>query len=52
MIVTAFEKQLDKLFSDRKLDIETDIEVLETMMAADGLIINANSHNETATAGN
>lgn len=52
MIANAFEKQLDKLFSDRKLDIETDIEVLETMMAADGLIINANSHNETATAGN
>lgn len=52
MIANAFEKQLDKLFSDRKLDIETDIEVLETMLAADGLIINANSHNETATAGN
>lgn len=52
MIANAFEKQLDKLFSDRKLDIETDIEVLETMMAADGLIINVNSHNETATAGN
>ena len=38
MIADAFEKQLDKLYSDQKLDIETDIEVLETMMAGDGLI--------------
>lgn len=38
MIADAFEKQLDNLYSDRKLDIETDIEVLETMMAGDGLI--------------
>lgn len=37
MIADAFEKQLDNLYKDRKLDIETDIEVLETMMAADGL---------------
>ena len=38
MIADAFEKQMDNLFSDKKLDIETDIEVLETMMAGDGLI--------------
>lgn len=38
MIVEAFEKQLDNLYKDHALDIETDIEVLETMMAGDGLI--------------
>ena len=37
MIADAFEKQLDNLYKDRALDIETDIDVLETMMAADGL---------------
>ena len=37
MIADAFEKQLDNLYRDRTLDIETDIEVLETMMAGDGL---------------
>ena len=37
MIADAFEKQLDNLYRDRKLDVETDIEVLETMMASDGL---------------
>lgn len=38
MIADAFEKQLDNLQKDRVLDIETDIDVLETMMASDGLI--------------
>ncbi len=37
MIALAFEKQLDKLYADEALDITTDVEVLETMMAADGL---------------
>lgn len=37
MIAQAFEKQLDKLYGDEALDITTDIQVLETMMAADGL---------------
>lgn len=37
MIAKAFEKQLDKLYGDEALDISTDIRVLETMMAADGL---------------
>ena len=37
MIATAFEKQLDALYRDNALDIETDIEVLETMIKADGL---------------
>ena len=52
MIANAFEKQLDNLFSDHKLDIETDIDVLETMMAGDGLIAGKYSRNETAQAGN
>lgn len=38
MIADAFEKQLNNLYSDQKLDIETDIEVLETMMTGDGLL--------------
>ncbi len=38
MIAVAFEKQLDNLYQDKALDIETDIDVLETMMAGDGLI--------------
>ena len=38
MIAVAFDKQLDNLYQDKTLDIETDIDVLETMMAGDGLI--------------
>ena len=36
-IVTAFERQLDSLFGSEALDISTDITVLETMMAREGL---------------
>ena len=36
-VVAAFEKQLDALFGDEALDISTDITVLETMMAREGL---------------
>ena len=36
-IVTAFEKQLDSLFGSDALDISTDISVLETMLAREGL---------------
>jgi hypothetical protein len=36
MIAVAFEKQLDALYSDSALDIETDIEVLETMVKSEG----------------
>ena len=36
-IVAAFEKQLDSLFGADALDISTDITVLETMMAREGL---------------
>ena len=37
MIASAFEKQVDNLYRDTHLDITTDIEVLETMMASEGL---------------
>ena len=37
MLIQAYEKQLDRLFHDDALDIATDIDVLETMMAGDGL---------------
>ena len=37
MIALAFEKQLDKLYAEEALDITTDVQVLETMMASDGL---------------
>lgn len=37
-IVSAFEKQLDALFGSENLDISTDITVLETMMAREGLV--------------
>ncbi len=37
MLIEAFEKQLDRLFQNDALDIATDIDVLETMMAGDGL---------------
>ena len=36
-IVQAFEKQLDSLFGAEAMDISTDITVLETMMAREGL---------------
>ena len=37
MLIAAYEKQLDRLFRNDALDIATDIDVLETMMAGDGL---------------
>lgn len=36
MLIAAYEKQLDRLFKNDALDIATDIDVLETMMAGDG----------------
>ena len=35
--ILAYEKQLDALFADQALDIETDIEVLNAMMKKEGL---------------
>ena len=46
MIATAFEKQLDALYRDSALDIETDIDVLETMISSEG-----NSGNGTPIGG-
>ena len=40
-LVTAFENQLDKLFQDDALDVSTDIEVMEKMLSADGLVGNS-----------
>ena len=37
MIAVAFERQLDSLYRHDALDIQADIDVLETMLAADGL---------------
>ena len=36
-LIEAFEKQLENIFKADALDIATDIDVLETMMAGDGL---------------
>ena len=36
MIATAFEKQLDALYKDSALDIEAEIDVLETIIKAEG----------------
>ncbi|MBQ3575314.1 MAG: 5-bromo-4-chloroindolyl phosphate hydrolysis family protein, partial [Clostridia bacterium] len=36
-LVGAYEKQLDRLFSDDALDIATEVDVLQTMMSGDGL---------------
>lgn len=40
LVITAFNKQLDKLYHDDFLDVSTDIEVLETVFKKDDLIEN------------
>lgn len=37
LIASAFEKQLDQLYKDDAADMTSDVQVLETMMAGDGL---------------
>ena len=37
MIAKAFEKQLDNLYGGQSLDIQTDIDALETILKAEGL---------------
>lgn len=37
-LIAAFEQQQDRLFRAEAMDVEADIEVLETMMAKDGLV--------------
>lgn len=36
-LIAGFEKQLDQLFGQQAMDISSDIDVLETMLAKDGL---------------
>ena len=43
-IISAIERQQDKLFQSDALDVETDISVLKTMMSADGLTGNGGLH--------
>lgn len=47
-IVLSFDKQLDSLFGDEALDISTDIKVLETMLAREGLTDEPRLKAETA----
>ena len=35
--IDAFKKQLDSLFANQALDIETDIDVMNTMLRREGL---------------
>ena len=35
--IVAYKKRLDSLFANQALDIETDIEVMNTMLAREGL---------------
>ena len=35
--IAAYRKRLDDLFADQALDIETDIDVMNTMLAREGL---------------
>ncbi len=46
MIAAAFEKQLDSLYRHEAMDIQTDIDVLETMLAADGIRADSKQHDE------
>ena len=35
--MSAYEKQLDSLFANQALDIETDIQVMNSMISREGL---------------
>ena len=37
-VIEAYKKRLDSLFADQALDIETDISVMNTMLAREGLV--------------
>ncbi len=50
-LIQGFEKQLDLLFSAQAMDINSDIQVLENMMAADGLKENEFKLKKSASAG-
>ena len=50
-LVQAFDKQLDSLFGAEALDISTDIQVLETMLAREGLAGQSITAEENETTG-
>ena len=50
-LIHAFEQQQDRLFRSEALDVETDITVLETMMASDGLLEKNNDLRPRASGG-
>jgi hypothetical protein len=47
--IVAYKKRLDSLFADQALDIETDIEVMNTMLAREGLAENKDFQVSQAT---
>ncbi len=47
--IAAYKKRLDSLFENQALDIETDIEVMNTMLAREGLAVD-DEYNLTAQA--
>lgn len=49
-INTAFENLLDSLFSDVAMDISSDISVMKTMMAQDGLASEGTLHSQSTAA--
>ena len=49
LIATAFEKQLDSLYRHEAMDIQTDIDVLETMLAADGIRVDSKQKDKEET---
>ena len=38
LLIEGFEKQLDNLFSADAMDVQADIQVMQTMLAKDGLV--------------
>ena len=49
LIAAAFEKQLDSLYRHEAMDIQTDIDVLETMLAADGIRVDSKQKDKEET---
>ena len=50
-LIHAFEQQQDRLFKSEALDVESDISVLETMMASDGLLQDSGEFRLRTSAG-
>ena len=51
VVLSAFQKQHDQLYSSDMLDVTTDVQVLETMLKQDGLLENGMRTGETKAAG-